>query len=71
MDKMLKSKKKIIFLDETIFTSKTILTREYSNKGCNIEINRNLLNDSYYSAVAAISTDNKVEHVYLHDGSIN
>ena len=47
------------------------MDREYSNKGQNITLDKNLLNDSYFSVVAAMSNDNRIEHLYLHDGSIN
>ncbi len=71
MDQATSKGKLIIYLDETIFTSKTVQTREYSCKGQNITIDRSRLNNAYYSAIAAISDRGKVEHVYLHDGAIN
>ena len=70
-DAAMKSGRKIIFLDEVVFTSKTILGRAYSNKGCNVMIERNKLNQAYFSVIAAISTDNKVVHLFFKDGAIN
>ena len=71
LDSAIKTGKKIIFLDEVVFTSKTLLMRVYSNKGCNITIDRDKLNHAYWSVIAAISMDNKVEHLYFEAGAIN
>ena len=71
ISRVLKTKRKIIFLDEVVFTNKTMLMREYSAKGVNISIDRSKLSNGYWSVIAAISTDNKIEHLFFEQGAIN
>ena len=71
MTRVLQSGRKVVFLDEVIFTNKTLLMREYSMKGVNIQLDQNSMYGGYWSVIAAISTDNKVEHLYFEDGAIN
>ena len=58
-------------MDEVVFTSKTLLTRDYSAKSKNLSIERDQLAGGYWLVIAAISTRHKVEHLYFHDGGID
>ena len=60
-----KTKRKIVFLDEVVFTKSTMVMRAYSSIGQNITVNQAAIYSGYVSVVAAISTDNKVEHLHL------
>jgi len=67
----LASGKKIYFLDEVVFTQKTLQSREYSAKGQNITVDRSKLYSGYWSVIATISMSNKVEQLYFHNKAIN
>ena len=62
---------KIVFLDEVNFTKTTLLTNAYSNKGANITVNQKDIYSGYHSVITAISTDNKVEHLFIDKKAIN
>jgi hypothetical protein len=53
------------------FTKRTVLMRDYSNKYVNLSIDEKVLNSEYYTAVASISTEGKVEHLLINQGAIN
>ena len=65
------TRRKIIFVDEVCFTRSTILKRALSSKGHNICIDQARLNEGFTSVIAAISTDNVVEHIHMEQGGIN
>ena len=71
MTKVLKTKNKIVFLDEVNFTKNTLLKRAYSAKGQNIEIEQSAIYGGYWSVIAAISTESKIEHLFFRPKAIN
>ena len=71
MIRVQKTKKKIVFLDEVNFTKNTILKKAYSTKGHNISIDQSAIYKGYWSVVAAISTDNKIQHLHFEPKAIN
>ena len=62
---------KIIFADETVFTKNTLPRKTYAVKGKNISVNMKDLNTVYRSALAAISTAGKIEHLMVVEKAIN
>ena len=55
--------RKIVFADETCFTSKTLPRKTFVTKGNNIQVDVKNMHGGYRSALAGISTDGKVEHL--------
>ena len=62
---------KIAFADETVFTKNTLPRKTYAVKGKNVSVNQKDLNTVYRSALAAISTDGKIEHLMVVEKAIN
>ena len=62
---------KILFADETVFTKNTIPRKTYAIKGKNLCVDQMQLGNGYRSALAAISTDGKIEHLKVTDKAIN
>ena len=62
---------KIAFADETVFTKTTLPRKTYAIKGANISVNQKDLGNVYRSALAAISTEGKVEHLMVVEKAIN
>ena len=62
---------RIIYLDECVFTSKTILMRDYTNLKCNRRIPQTQLNQPVFALVLAISRENGLEHYQVYDKSVN
>ena len=62
---------KLLFADETVFTSKTLPRKTFSSKFKNIEIDQEALNKGYRSALAAISADGNIEHLKVTQKAIN
>ena len=67
----LENGEKIIFADETVFTKNTLPRKTFATKGKNITIDQKDLGNTYRSALAAISTDGKVEHLMVVVKAIN
>ena len=63
--------KKICFADETVFTKMALPRLTYSKKGQNINIDFGDMEKVYRSALAAISTDGKIEHLKVTERAIN
>ena len=53
----------ICFADETVFTKATLPRMTYAKKGQNICLDFHDMEKSYRSALAAISTAGKIEHL--------
>lgn len=51
------NERKIIFVDETIFTTATVLTHAYSSKGTNAQIDQSLMNNEALEVVGGVSCD--------------
>ena len=66
-----KSKVKIVFADETVFTSKTLPRNAYAVKGQNITIDIKDASHKFISALAGISTDGQLAHLKVTQGAIN
>ena len=64
-------KRKIIWLDETMFTKTTNLTHEWSKRTKNVHIPFEAMGTRYTAVIAAISEGCGFEYLELHDGAIN
>ena len=62
---------KLLFADETCFTSKTLPRKTFASKRNNVEVDQEALNKGYRSALAAISTDGNIEHLKVTERAIN
>ena len=60
-----------MFADETCFTSKTLPRKTFASKGKNVQVNQEGLNKGYRSALAAISSDGKIEHLKVTQKAVN
>ena len=69
--KAFKRKKKVLFADETCFTKRTIPRKTFASKGNNIQVNMELLNKGYRSALCAINTVGEVEHLKVTRKAVN
>ena len=56
----------LIFVDETVFSKRTINSKDYSQEYTNISVQEKDLYCSYVSAVAAVSYDTGLELVETH-----
>ena len=63
--------RKIVFADETVFTKKTLPRKTFAVKGKNIQVDVHDMEKGYRSALAAISTDGKIEHLKVTKKAIN
>ena len=63
--------KKIIFADETMFTTATVLSHAYSHKKSNIEIDQALMNNEALAVVAGVSAEAGLESYMIRKGAID
>ena len=64
-------KHQLLFADETCFTKKTLPRKTFASKGNYVEVDQEALNRGYRSALAAISTEGKVEHLKVTLKAVN
>ena len=57
MREVLAKKRTIVYLDEVMFTQRSVLNREYSNIGCNIEVNAQDFNLKTTAVLAGITQE--------------
>ena len=62
---------KLVFVDETMFTTSTVLTHAFSSKKNNIEISQDLMNNEALAVVGGVSADGGLEGYLVEKGSIN
>ena len=62
---------RIIYLDETVFTSKTISKSEYTLKRQHLRIPQILVNQPVYALIFAISEEKGIEHSEVFEKSVN
>ena len=62
---------KVLFADETCFTGKTLPRKTFASKGNNVQVDQEALNKGYRSALAAISSDGKIEHLKVTQKAVN
>lgn len=67
----LKSKRCIIYVDEVMFTSRSILKREYSNRYTNIMVDYNDFTLKTTAVIAAISREHGLVHYMCTGKSVN
>ena len=58
-------KRKIIYLDEIMFTKRTWLDKAYSHKFTNLAVNQEDIYTGYRSVIAALSEEKGVEHLFI------
>lgn len=63
--------RKIIYVDETMFTKKTWLDKGYSHRNTNLAVNEDDVYTSYTAVLAAVSEEKGVEHLFLSPDPIN
>ncbi len=61
----------IVYLDEVCFTTRTVMNKEYSNLGCNIEFNPQDVNIKTTAVIAAISLEHGVIMNECYDRSVD
>ena len=61
----------LLYLDETMFTSKTVPLKEWATKGNNITAEEESINEPAYALLMAISTTVPVEHAKVFKKSVN
>ena len=57
--------KKIIYLDETVFSKLSLLNKEWSPKNCNLFVDSRQVYTGYRCAMASISEEKGVELVHI------
>ena len=57
--------KKIIYLDETVFSKLSLLNKEWSPKNCNLFVDSRQVYTGYRCAIASISEEKGVELVHI------
>ena len=63
--------RRIFFVDETMFTTATVLTHAYSSRKKNIEIDQSLMNNKALAVVGGISVEGGMEAYLIQKGAIN
>ena len=71
MDTVELENRKIIYVDEVMFTKKACLDKAYSHKYTNLAVNQDDLYASYTAVLAAVSEETGVEHLFLSPNPIN
>ena len=71
MREAIAKKMTIVFIDEVMFTTRAIMTREYSNRGSNIEVNPQDFNIKTTAVIAAISEEHGILSSECYDRSVN
>ena len=62
---------RIIYLDETVFTSKTIRKSEYTSNRDHLRITQTLVNQPVYALIFAISEEKGIEYSEVFEKSVN
>ena len=63
--------KRIIFSDEAVFTTATLLDRAYASKKHNVSIKEKLASSPAVAVVAGVSAEVGLEGYYIHPKSID
>ena len=63
--------KRLIFVDECLFSSKALLKLAYSNRRCNIELNQRLIASKPIALVAGVSSERGLEGFQCYENSLN
>ena len=70
MQKAEQEHRKIIFLDEIVFTKKTLLFKTFSHRYTNIAVNQDRVYTGYLTAIASVSEEKGVEHIQIKGSAI-
>ena len=71
MEKAEQERRKIIYLDEIVFSKKTLLYRTFSHRYTNMAVNQERLYSSYLTAIASVSEEKGVEHIQIKGTAID
>ena len=71
MQTALNEKRRIIFIDEVVFTRNSCLKRAYSHKGENATINLSCIPSGYMSVIAGISYERGKELIEIQHNAVN
>ena len=71
MRSMKRQKRRIIYIDETVFTKRTISSRTYSSKEQNIVIDDGVTGCPSTTVIAAVSREKGVDHIAIQQTQIN
>ena len=63
--------RKIIYVDEVMFTKKAWLDKAYSHRYTNLAVNQDKVYSSYTAVLAAVSEEKGVEHLFLSPAPID
>ena len=63
--------RRFFFVDETMFTTATVLTQAHSSRKKNIEIDQSLMNNEALAVVGGISVEGGMEAYLIQKGAIN
>ena len=66
-----KEGRKVVYIDETMFTRKAIKKLEWARKHENAEVDESLLNDKTYALLMGISVEEGVEQWRIFKKSVN
>ena len=67
----IKQKRKVVWLDETMFTKTTTLSQEWSRRNQNIWLPVERMNSRYTAVIASISEGCGFEYFELHDCAVD
>ena len=70
LDKALADGRKIIFVDEVVFTRNSCLKLAFSRKHENVTIKMTGSHSGYMSAIAGISYEEGIEMVHIAEGAV-
>ena len=68
IDRANREQRKVIYLDEVVFTRKTLLRKAYSHRLTNLAVNGEGMAAVALTAIAAVSAERGTEHVMITEG---
>ena len=62
---------RVIYIDETMFTRKTIAETEWAKKGQNMQVDQAKLDEPTLALLCGISKEKGLEHFEIFENSVN
>jgi len=70
LEKAMNQKRRVLYLDEVVFTKQTVPKLEYAARYKNQTVNEQDYYHRYYAVIAAISNDRGMDHFMIFDTAV-
>lgn len=71
IEKARSQQRKIVYVDETFFSKKTVLYKAYSHRFTNLAVDQEKVYLNYHIVIAGVSEEKGVENLSIEDSAIN